>query len=165
MISPSLCGWPTNRLRKFGCLLHREKIAWLGNSEEFYRCFQRDLQLTGDVFFDLAPAEDIIEHMLFRSRNRGNHPSVTSISKPEDIKLESMITPAMNDRIKEYAKLREGKAGPFGEFLVDLGQNAGYAACGPNVLCIPTHSSVYSYRKSRLMLGKELLCSMGVLDQ
>ena len=101
MISPSLCGWPTNRLRKFGCLLHREKIAWLGNSEEFYRCFQRDLQLTGDVFFDLAPAEDIIEHMLFRSRNRGNHPSVTSISKPEDIKLESMITPAMNDRIKE----------------------------------------------------------------
>ena len=120
---------------------------------------------TGDVCFDLAPAEDIIEHMLFRSRNRGNQPSVASISKPEDIKLESMITPAMNDRIKEYAKLREGKAGPFGEFLVDLDQNAGYAACGPNVPCIPTHSSVYSYRKSRLMLGKELLCSVGVLDQ
>ena len=84
VISPSLCGWPTNRLRQFGCLLKRDRIAWLGSAEEFCK-LQRQCVLTGDVFFDLAPEGYIEEQKQFRAQGRGHY----HIASPQ---LENMIT-------------------------------------------------------------------------
>ena len=67
----------------------------------------------------------------------------------------------MKDRVAEYAKSLTSKCGKNGEFIVDLDQNAGYSGSGPNIPCIPTHSSIFSFKKQRLLLGKEILASMG----
>ena len=102
--------------------------------------------------------------MLSKARSRGHYLPAAAVHKPEDVQLETMITPAMKDRISEYGKMRSKKCGKNGEFIVDLDQNAGFAGTGPLIPCIPTHSSVYSYKKERLLLGKELLSTMGAWD-
>ena len=66
---PTLMGWPVVRLRKFGCLIRKDSINF-GEPEEFHRLFQKQCSLSGDVFFDYAPADHIVGHMVARAKSR-----------------------------------------------------------------------------------------------
>ena len=164
VVGPHLLGWPVSRLRKFGVLLRKDRLLFLGSDDDFHRVFQRSCALTGDCFFAASP-EYVLEMMLQRAKARGHHISKSPGMLPKDIKLQTMLTPATYDRLAEYESKFAGKCGPCGELLFDLDQNPGYSGCGPLVPSMPTHSSVYSSKHRRLLLGRELLFCMGALAE
>ena len=89
----NLLGWPVTRLRKFGCLIRRD-IAFLGSSEEFDRLFMRTCALDGDIFYDFASDEYILSQMAARAKARGYEFKMDQSTKPSDVAIDVMITPA-----------------------------------------------------------------------
>ena len=156
---PTLMGWPVTRLRKFGCLIRRD-ILFLGSDKEFHSMFQRQCSVNGDIFFTAAPDEYIVDQMISKAKSRGYYPQKTGDSKPQDFPPDVMITPAMKMRMTNYGKKRSH---PGQAMLVDLDQNENFGSCHECIPSIPTHSSIYSFVKGRLLLGKELLFCMGTL--
>ena len=156
---PTLMGWPVTRLRKLGCLIRRD-ILFLGSDKEFYSMFQRQCSVNGDIFFTAAPDVYIVDQMISKAKSRGYYPQKTGDSKPQDFPPDVMITPAMKMRMTNYGKKRSH---PGQAMLVDLDQNENFGSSHECIPSIPTHSSIYSFVKGRLLLGKELLFCMGTL--
>ena len=76
--------------------------------------------------------------------------------------LSKVVTCATCDRLAEYEKLRAQRCdGQHACCIVDLSQNAGFNAIGHLIPSVPTHFSLLSFRRQRLLTGNEALASFG----
>ncbi len=155
-IGPDVLGWPQTRPRLFGVAVLRESCFFEGSAQEFLSLFLKRVQLDGDAFFQ-GPEKDVKLMMQELAQHRG-HGAVESPSFNMAFNPSSVVT------MQEYAKLRQTRAGVrTGAFLCDMEQSPSFAASGSFLPSCPTHSTIYSFVKGRVMTGKELLAAMGAL--
>ena len=155
-MSPDVLGWPAARPRLFGVSVLRSTCSFGGSTEEFLSWFMRKPQLDGDVFLR-ANEEEITNMMRELALCRGH-------GRVENATLCMAISPSAFVNIDKYKALQQSRADIHsGAFLCDLDQNPEYSGCGSYVPSCPTHSSIYSLRKERLMCGQEMLLVMGAV--
>ena len=153
-MSPDILGWPASRPRTFGVSLLAATVGFSGSAEEFLSWFMRSPQLDADIFFQ-APEKDVQDMMRGLAAARG----YAGVESPT---LNMAVSPSAVVALENYKKLQDNRAGiNSGAFVCDLDQNPGFSACGSFLPSCPTHSSIYSMKKGRLMCGQELLVAMG----
>ena len=153
-MSPDILGWPASRPRLFGVSVLRSTCSFSGSTEEFLSWFMRAPQLDGDIFFR-AGEEEIKNMMQELAASRGH-------GRVENATLNMAVSPSAYVNIGKYEALQESRADiRSGAFLCDLDQNPEYSGCGSYVPSCPTHSSIYSLRKKRLMCGQEIASCHG----
>ncbi|CAE7886579.1 unnamed protein product, partial [Symbiodinium sp. KB8] len=155
LLCPSMIGWPQNRSRFFGVAILRETCSWVGSPDDFLELFVRAVELDGDAFFQ-ADENEVRTMMQNRAHARGHH-----VSREAMPSLHMAVSPSGMAALEDYKKLVHSRASMSGAFLCDLDQNAGYASCGSFLPSCPTHSSIFSMAKQRLLTGKEMLAAMG----
>ena len=153
-LGPDVLGWPHLRPRIFGVAVLRSTCSFTGSTDEFLSWFLRRVVLDADIFFQ-APEPEVQSMMQELAARRGHgqveHPS-----------LNMAVTPSSFAALQEYRKLRASRAGlQTGAFLCDLEQNPGYASCGAFLPSCPTHSTIFSLNRDRILSGKETLAAMG----
>ena len=161
-------GFPVSRKRIFGVLTLNETSVLDVDLISFEKEFKRACQTNGDVFF-LAPPEDVLSAYEDRAKSRGNfirragsRESWTPEQFLNVLDLSKVVTCTMLNRVDDY---ENWLAARFAEadacYILDLDQNPGFSSVGSLIPSVPTHSSLYSLQKKRLLTGNEALASYG----
>ena len=166
--SPVDYGFPVSRRRIFGLLVLKETVSLDLDMPAFEAAFKRRCCTNADSFC-VAPPEDVLAAYEDRARSRGNfirrtgsREAWTTQQLLSVLDLSKVVTPTMLNRLADYERLLADRSLPSEACCVfDLDQNAGYSGVSDLIPSVPTHSSLYSRQKGRLLTGNECLASYG----
>ena len=166
-VCSSELGFPMRRNRTFSFGFDKAKWVWVGPEGEalqsqFNYMFNSPCQLPGDVYM-VADTASVLQFARDTAAQRGRQLPAGFEECSMRSYLTCLLPPGGMVRFADYDKVRDFRQDLAGHYMAHLDHNTGCGpASGPEMPCLDTHATIYSWKEERLVLGSELLGAQGI---